>query len=213
MDNHILSETETQMMLTEVDGLASIIISKGTGGIDDEIIQNTKMSEVTDSTGVDISKLDKYSVFYLIPLPRRDVLNKSQTAVLGTRQTVIQGYTHALEYYSPAYPTKELYMDKVDKRRTLYWNPSVRTDENGKAVFKDPQKAFEALVRDYSDGINLIRDEYKLGPITPRNFYDYMTYGWQVNTGTEESKNQAAFVTQVLDVYENSYDFDKQNMF
>ena len=100
MDNHILSETETQMMLTEVDGLASIIISKGTGGIDDEIIQNTKMSEVTDSTGVDISKLDKYSVFYLIPLPRRDVLNKSQSAVLGTRQTVIQGYTRPLEYYS-----------------------------------------------------------------------------------------------------------------
>ena len=136
MDNHILSETETQMMLTEVDGLASIIISKGTGGIDDDIIQNTKMSEVTDSTGVDISKLDKYSVFYLIPLPRRDVLNKSQTAVLGTRQTVIQGYTHALEYYSPAYPTKELYMDKVDKRRTLYWNPSVQADENGKAVIE-----------------------------------------------------------------------------
>lgn len=51
--------------------------------------------------------------------------------------------------------------------------------------------------------------QYKLGPITPRNFYDYMTYGYQVNTGTEESKNQAAFVTQVLDIYENSYDFDK----
>lgn len=64
---------------------------------------------------------------------------------------------------------------------------AIGADENGKAVFKDPQKAFEALVRDYSDGINLIRDEYKLGPITPRNFYDYMTYGWQVNTGTEES--------------------------
>lgn len=136
MDNHILSETETQMMLTEVDGLASIIISKGTGGIDDDIIQNTKMSEVTDSTGVDISKLDRYSVFYLIPLPRRDVLNKSQSAVLGTRQTVIQGYTRPLEYYSPAYPTKELYMDKVDKRRTLYWNPSVQADGNGKAVIE-----------------------------------------------------------------------------
>ena len=136
MDNHILSETETQMMLTEVDGLASIIISKGTGGIDDDIIQNTKMSEVTDSTGVDISKLDRYSIFYLIPLPRRDVLNKSQSAVPGTRQTVIQGYTHPLEYYSPTYPTKELYMDKVDKRRTLYWNPSVQTDENGKTVIE-----------------------------------------------------------------------------
>ena len=86
---------------------------------------------------------------------------------------------------------------------------AIGADENGKAVFKDPQKAFEALVRDYSDGINLIRDEYKLGPITPRNFYDYMTYGWQVNTGSEESKKQAAFVSGVLDIYENSFDFDK----
>lgn len=136
MDNKILSETETKMMLTEVDGLASIIISKGGGGLDNEIIENSSMSEVSDSTGVDISRLDRYSIFYLIPLPRRDVLNKNQTAVNGTRQTVIQGYTRPLECYSPAYPTKELYMDKVDKRRTLYWNPSVQTDSEGKAVIE-----------------------------------------------------------------------------
>lgn len=133
MDNKILSSTEVNMMLTEIDGLASIIISKGTGGVDDEIIQNTKMSNSND---VDVSKLDKYSIFYLIPLPRHDVLNKHETAALGTRQTVMQGYTPALEYYSPAYPDKELYMDKADKRRTLYWNPSVQTDENGKAVIE-----------------------------------------------------------------------------
>lgn len=133
MDNKILSSTEVNMMLTEIDGLASIIISKGTGGIDDEIIQNTKMSNSND---VDVSELDKYSIFYLIPLPRHDVLNKHETAALGTRQTVMQGYTPVLEYYSPAYPDKELYMDKADKRRTLYWNPSVQTDENGKAVIE-----------------------------------------------------------------------------
>lgn len=133
MDNKILSSTEVNMMLTEIDGLASIIISKGTGGVDDEIIQNTKMSNSND---VDVSELDKYSIFYLIPLPRHDVLNKHETAVLGTRQTVMQGYTPALEYYSPAYIDKELYMDKADKRRTLYWNPTVQTDENGKAVIE-----------------------------------------------------------------------------
>ena len=77
-------------MLTEIDGLASIIISKGTGGVDDEIIQNTKMSNSND---VDVSELDKYSIFYLIPLPKHDVLNKHETAALGTRQTVMQGYT------------------------------------------------------------------------------------------------------------------------
>lgn len=27
-------------------------------------------------------------------------------------------------------------MDKADKRRTLYWNPTVQTDENGKAVIE-----------------------------------------------------------------------------
>ncbi len=85
---------------------------------------------------------------------------------------------------------------------------AIGADENGKAVFKDPHKAFEALVRDYSDGINLIQEEYKLGPITPRNFYDYKTYGYQVNTGSEECKKQASFVSQVLDIYENSFDFD-----
>lgn len=133
MDNKILSSTEVNMMLTEIDGLASIIISKGTGGVDDEIIQNTKMSNSND---VDVSELDKYSIFYLIPLPRHDVLNKHETAALGTRQTVMQGYTPTLEYYSPAYIDKELYMDKADKRRTLYWNPTVQTDENGKAVIE-----------------------------------------------------------------------------
>ena len=133
MDNKILSSTEVNMMLTEIDGLASIIISKGTGGIDDEIIQNSKMS---DSNDIDVTELDKYSIFYLIPLPRHDVLNKHETAALGTRQTVMQGYTPALEYYSPAYIDKELYMDKADKRRTLYWNPTVQTDENGKAVIE-----------------------------------------------------------------------------
>lgn len=133
MDNKILSSTEVNMMLTEIDGLASIIISKGTGGVDDEIIQNTKMSNSND---VDVSELDKYSIFYLIPLPKHDVLNKHETAALGTRQTVMQGYTPALEYYSPAYIDKELYIDKADKRRTLYWNPTVQTDENGKAVIE-----------------------------------------------------------------------------
>lgn len=86
---------------------------------------------------------------------------------------------------------------------------AIGADENGKAVFKNPQKAYEALVRDYSDGINLIQEEYKLGPISNRCYEDYKIYGWQVNTGSEESKKQAAFVTQVLGIYENSFDFDK----
>lgn len=133
MDNRILSETEVKMMLTEVDGLASIIIGEGSKGIDDEIIQNTKVSNSND---VKLAELDKYSIFYLIPLPRHDVINKNQTATLGTRRTMMQGYTRPLEYYSPFYLSKEMYMDKTDKRRTIYWNPSVETDNQGKVVIE-----------------------------------------------------------------------------
>lgn len=133
MDNHILTTTEVQMMLTEVDGLASIIIGKGTQGIDDDILQNSKIS---DTNEVDVTALDKYSIIYLIPYHRRDVLNKNQSQAYGTRQTLIQSYTRPLEYYSPAYPKRELYMDQSDKRRTLYWNPTLTTDSNGNATIR-----------------------------------------------------------------------------
>lgn len=133
MDDHILSDVEAKMMISEIDGLASIIICKGRGGIADEIVQKSYLS---DSTSVQIGQLDRYSIFYLTALPRRDAMNKSMTAALGTRQTIIQGYNRPLEYYSPAYPNKELYMDKMDKRRTIYWNPSVQIDSSGKAIIE-----------------------------------------------------------------------------
>lgn len=132
MDGHILSSTEKEMMISEIDGLASILITRGSGGVSDDIISQSYMS---DSLCVDLSRLDKYAVFYLTPIPYRDV-TKHMTAALGTRQTTLQGYTKPLEYYSPVYPFKELYMDKIDKRRTLYWNPNLVTDENGKAVIE-----------------------------------------------------------------------------
>lgn len=160
MDNRILSETEVKMMLTEVDGLASIIISKGTGGLDDEIIQNSKLSNSND---VDISKLDAYSIFFLIPLPRHDVLNTHETAALGTRQTVMQGYTQPLEYYSPAYPDQELFQDRLDKRRTLYWNPSVQTDENGKAVIECYNNQYSTPLIIHAETLS---EDGKIGSVT-----------------------------------------------
>ena len=41
------------------------------------------------------------------------------------------------------------------------------------------------------------------------NVKDFLDHGEEFAIGTDESKEQAAFVSQVLDIYENSYDFDK----
>ena len=51
---------------------------------------------------------------------------------LGNRTTMIQGFSEAVEFYGPSYPTGPVTGD-VDYRRTLYWNPNVITDENGEA--------------------------------------------------------------------------------
>ena len=50
----------------------------------------------------------------------------------GVRQTTFRGYSEVTEFYAPTYPDGPIPGDK-DFRRTLYWNPSVETDVNGKA--------------------------------------------------------------------------------
>jgi len=48
----------------------------------------------------------------------------------GVRKTWLEGYSAAMEFYSPNYSTLQ---PQQDFRRTLYWNPSVITDDTGKA--------------------------------------------------------------------------------
>lgn len=50
----------------------------------------------------------------------------------GVRATLIHGYSKTSDFYSPNYRTEAL-PDPADVRRTLYWNPTVETDKEGKA--------------------------------------------------------------------------------
>ncbi|MCE9148735.1 hypothetical protein [Bacteroides thetaiotaomicron] len=61
--------------------------------------------------------------------------NKTYKARRGIRHTYIQGYNEPLEFYSPAYPDgAPLYTE--DSRRTLYWNPNVKTNRKGEVVIQ-----------------------------------------------------------------------------
>lgn len=87
---------------------------------------------------IDLSRFGEYALFYVIPNKGANsflrLTQKSMRAARGTRRTFIQGYTRPLAFYSPAYKDKSPEAIGDDYRRTLYWNPSVRTDESGKAV-------------------------------------------------------------------------------
>lgn len=81
----------------------------------------------------------------------------------------------------------------------------IGANKYGKAVFKNPDKAFKRLKKDYSKGITLIQKEFNLLPLTNFTYKSYKTYGWQVTTGTTDEKEQARFVSSFLDIYENSF--------
>ena len=51
----------------------------------------------------------------------------------GIRNTTFQGYSRAREFYHPYYGNGML-PEMPDFRRTLYWNPAVGTDEEGKVT-------------------------------------------------------------------------------
>ena len=46
------------------------------------------------------------------------------------RQTTFEGYSPKMEFYAPEYPNGPVEGD-IDYRRTIYWNPDVKTDESG----------------------------------------------------------------------------------
>ncbi len=146
MDNHILSPIEKKMMETEIDGIERIVICEGGKAFNDHIVRNSKslsnesvsspfLFDKEDDGSTNVGGLDAYIALYIIPLPYKDLMNKSMRAARGTRRTFIQGYTRPLEFYASAYddpPEAPL----KSNRRTLYWNPSVQTDENGKAIIE-----------------------------------------------------------------------------
>jgi hypothetical protein len=59
----------------------------------------------------------------------------SHRATSRDRRYILPGYSAPEEFYQPDYSNKPLPSVK-DYRRTLYWNPDLQLDNNGKAEFK-----------------------------------------------------------------------------
>ena len=82
----------------------------------------------------------------------------------------------------------------------------IGATRDGYAVFKNPYNAYTALTENYSNGLELIRSEFNLEPVTRSNYEMYLKYGMQVTTGSAEAQEQARFVSSFFDIYENSFD-------
>jgi len=82
---------------------------------------------------------------------------------------------------------------------------AIGADKYGRAVFKDPHKAFKTFKKLYADTISYIQKEEDLPALSHKNYNIYKVYGWQMTDGTQEQAARSRFVTRFLDVYENSF--------
>lgn len=49
----------------------------------------------------------------------------------GVRHTYFEGYSRVADFYNPDYTTNPVIPGDIDYRRTLYWNPNLKTDDKG----------------------------------------------------------------------------------
>ncbi|MDR1223533.1 MAG: hypothetical protein LBL07_11750 [Tannerella sp.] len=91
--------------------------------------------------------------------PQRDGYNKKVVIPLG--------YQQAKEFYAPRYETEEQRMAVAeDLRTTVYWNPSVQTDHEGKAALDfyaaDAATTYSVIIEGITDNGEFIREEDKI---------------------------------------------------
>jgi len=78
----------------------------------------------------DFSEVKKdYSASFMINLENK----RDPTPIYVGRQFKYQGYSQPAEFYSPNYRWADLKQPAPDYRRTLYWNPEVKPDSQGRA--------------------------------------------------------------------------------
>ena len=75
----------------------------------------------------------------------------------GTRRTTFKGYSRVDSYYHRDYSGAAL-PDSTDYRRTLYWNPRVETDHQGRFSLKFYNNARTKRIAVQAEGLTTYGD-------------------------------------------------------
>ncbi len=87
-------------------------------------------------------------------------------------------------------------------------NEAYALGENSKGmpIFKDTDKALAQAIIDYTDGFKAVEEQYNLKPVSKKNWKEYKTYGWQLNTEDKNIITQGVRISAFFDFYENSFE-------
>ncbi|KOS63683.1 hypothetical protein FJQ98_14835 [Lysinibacillus agricola] len=82
----------------------------------------------------------------------------------------------------------------------------IGANAKGMPVFKNHKKALQQAQIDYKKGFAATAKEHALKPISQRNYKNYMSYAWQLETNDETVVQQGVMIAKFLDIYENSFE-------
>ena len=74
--------------------------------------------------------------------------DNSQRVVYRDRRLILDGFAFQADFYNPDYQRNPPKEGQKDYRRTLYWNPDLKLDANGKAhvhLFNNSQNTMIAI--------------------------------------------------------------------
>ena len=89
-------------------------------------------SEIRYVTGEDELIKRFASGVYVVDIELNPARKRRTYVDKNARSTSFSGYSPVVEFYAPTYPNGPIQGDK-DYRRTIYWNPEVTTDADGRA--------------------------------------------------------------------------------
>ncbi len=90
---------------------------------------------------------------------------KAYKHIPGTLQFTFHGFYKAHEFYSPKYDAPKINAQASDLRSTIYWDPNIITDKDGKASFEffnaDTKGTYRVVIEGIDDDGNLGRVVYR----------------------------------------------------
>lgn len=78
-------------------------------------------------------------------------------------------------------------------------------DNVGTPIFKNPNKAFKQLKKDYKEALKTIKKQYNISfSLNKYNYERYKNIGWQTLTNNNENCDECQKVTEILNFFDNS---------
>lgn len=100
-------------------------------------IQTSDMSSLSLLRGADAAILGSRGSAGAVVITLKDPKNRPAKPALGIITYTPLGYSDSVEFYHPTYDTPEKKdSQRADLRSTIYWNPSLQLDAEGKATIE-----------------------------------------------------------------------------